>query len=147
MIFQNFPFWWNQKNKEKIDKTWYFYVRVYFFHSIFSCIFCLEIDFYPSFQSNYISNSLIRFWILKNNSILEIQFLEAKIFFLKSNFQWKVRNSFYFKFEEYISIWKHLLIELTPSISQCIYSSFIFIILILRLTSNVLILQYVNLLT
>ena len=54
-------------------------VRVYFVHSIFNSIFWLKIDFYPNFQSNLISNSLIRFWILKNKSIMEIQFLKWKL--------------------------------------------------------------------
>ena len=53
-------------------------VRVYFVHSIFNCIFGLKIDFYSSFQFNSISNFLMRFWILKHKSFMEIQFLKWK---------------------------------------------------------------------
>ena len=46
-------------------------VRVYFVHSIFNRIFSLKINLYPNFQFNLVSNSLVRFWILKNKSIMK----------------------------------------------------------------------------
>ena len=112
--FENFDFCysklvWNQNRVKKIifsffllqcinqirkmkDIFWICAVRVYFVHSISNCIFWLKIEFYPNFQFNLISYSLIRFWILKHKSIMEIQhlnfqFLKAKIFFIKSSFQ------------------------------------------------------------
>ena len=71
-------------------------VNLYFIHSIFNEIFWLEIDFYPNFQSSLISNSLIRFWILKNKSIMEIQFLKWKFkiqFSIFNSWKWKYFSS------------------------------------------------------
>ena len=62
-------------------------VRVYFVHSIFNCIFSLKIEFYLNFQFDFISNSLIRFWILKQRWIMEIQFLKWN---WKFNFQFSI---------------------------------------------------------
>ena len=56
----------------KIEKKQFNAVRVYFVHSIFNSIFWLKIDFYPNFQFNLICHFLMRFWILKNKSIMEI---------------------------------------------------------------------------
>ena len=65
-------------------------VRVYFVQSISKCFFSLKLDFYPNFQFNLISYFLIRFWIWRHKSIMEVQFLKwkSKIQFSIFNF-WK----------------------------------------------------------
>ena len=84
-----FLFGFDNENKErnKIKILFHFKTRiecpfrpvcVYFVHSNFNCIFWWKIDFYPNFSLILISYSLIRFWILKHKSIMEIQFLKAK---------------------------------------------------------------------
>ena len=91
-------------------------IRVYFVNSILNCIFWLKIDFYSNFQFNLLSNSLIRFWILKHKSIIEIQFLKWK---LKTQFS--ILNFWgrkYFTSNPAFS--KNLVIELTSSITKWI---------------------------
>ena len=78
---------WNERHRNTI--------HVYFVHSIFNSIFWLKIDFYPKIQSNLISNSLIRFWILKNKSIMEIQFLKWKLkiqFSIFNSWNWDLND-------------------------------------------------------
>ena len=88
-IAQNqFWFFWNYWKLNRNEMDLFVHectctISVYFVHSIFNSNFWLKIDFYCNFQSNLISNSLIRFWILKNKSIMEIQFLK-----------WKLKNQF-----------------------------------------------------
>ena len=53
--------------------------RVYFVQSTFNCFFWLKVDFYFNFQFNLISYFLIRFWILRHKSIMEIQFSKWKL--------------------------------------------------------------------
>ena len=70
----------NRKKLIWLLGTWT--VRVFFVHSIVNCIVWLKIDFYPTFHFNFISNSLIRFWVLKHKSSwkFNFQFLETNIF-------------------------------------------------------------------
>ena len=112
-------------------------IRVYFVHSISNYIFWLKIYFYPSFQFNLLSNSMIRFWILKDKSIMEIQFLKWKLKIRFSIFNiWKqkfflLNPVFNKKFEIQITSnlkneFPFLVVELTSSVNQIMLFLFCF---------------------